>query len=152
MPELTFRDWNATVHSSAEEVLETMFFCSVFGQAASQPAFDAISARLRFEGDPSGTFTVGISLGAARLITANFLGLEPKETLPNDIEQVTSELASMMCGSILARNTTQQTFLLNHPEIVELTNAPPGALVVDFEIEDGFITTQLNFDTSNNGK
>ena len=151
MPEITSRDWIEIVHASAEEVLETMFFCSVFGKSESKPTSDAISARLRFEGDPSGTLTVGISMEAARLITSNFLGLELNETLPNDVEQVTSELANMMCGSILARNN-QKTFFLSHPEIVELTLAPPGALVVDLEIEDGLITTQLNFDASSDTK
>lgn len=157
MSEQLSTDWNRIVYDSVEEVLGTMFFCSVFGESKvgeskPNPCSDAVSARVRFEGDPSGALIVGISPDAARVITSNFLGTESEEPLPCEVEQVTCELANMMCGNILARNTSLKTFCLRQPEMVELTPPPAPCIAVTLQIEDGWFTTYLSFDGAANGQ
>lgn len=162
MSEQQSKEWNRIVCDSAEEVLGTMFFCSVVGESKvgeskvgesnPNPCSDAISARVRFEGDPSGTLTIAISLDAARVITSNFLGTELNEPLPREVEQVTCELANIMCGNVLARNTSLKTFCLSPPEIVELTPPLSHSIAVTLEIEDGWFTTYLTFDGAVNGQ
>ena len=145
MHDLTATDWAGIVYESAEQVLETMFFCRVFGKFSLRPSSDGVSARLRFEGDPSGSLTMGITPAAARLIASTFLGSEPNQTRPSEVEQVASELANIMCGNILARNASHKTFCLSHP-VVELTCPPCCSIAVNLEIEAGLFTTYLTFD------
>ena len=149
------QEWTATVANSAEEVLETMFFCSVIGQATTHLDSDTIWARLRFEGEPSGTLTVGISNASARLSTLHFLGLETaldnglNKSAPSlsQLQQITGELANMMCGNILGKRTPTRTYSLSHPEIVTSPpQTPEGSIVVALEIEEGQFTISLTFD------
>ena len=146
MHELTSSDWARAVYASTEQVLETMFFCTVFGKSLSKPSGDAVAARLRFEGHPSGSLTIGITPGAARRIASNFLGRELNDTQLSEVEQVASELANIMCGNILARNASQKLVCLSHPEIVELTVPRACSIAVDLEIEEGLFTASLTFD------
>lgn len=152
MHELTAADWAGIVYTSAEQVLETMFFCPVFGKSLARLSSDAVSASLRFEGEPSGCLTIGITPAAARLLASNFLGLEPDQTRPNEVEQVTGELANMMCGNILARNYSQKSLCLSHPQIVKLTSPSACSIAVNLDIEGGLFTTYLTFDGLEIGK
>ncbi len=123
MHDLTATDLAGIVYEPAEQVLETMSFCRVFGKSSLRPSSDAVSAHLRFEGDQSGSLTMGITPAAASLIASTFLGSEPNQTRPSEVEQVASELAS-----------------------VELTCPPCCSIAVNLEIGAGLFTTYLTFD------
>ena len=123
MPSLIVQDWVEVLLSSSEEVLETMFFCSIIGPASGNGREETISAKLRFEGIPSGTFTINVSTGAAREMSATFLGVEPHEVTENQLDQVVGELANMVCGNAMSRAALGKTLSLTHPEIFRSTDS-----------------------------
>lgn len=111
-------DLHRMLFDSAEAVLETMFFTGVTGDAepvaSSSPA---ISARLSFHGNPSGSFGVSVPLGTGRTIAASFLGVEEEALTESQIGEVVCELANMLCGSVLSRLESKTGFELVHPEL-----------------------------------
>ena len=69
------------LRASAEEVLETMFFCCLAGDDAKPESSGAetappppLSSRLSFRGAPSGVFEIGVSVPAARGSAAQLPG------------------------------------------------------------------------------
>jgi len=103
---------------SASEVLETMFFTSIVGDAAREDSgAGSLSASLTFRGNPSGKFGVSLSPGTPRSIAANFLGLEEEALSDAQIGEVVCELANMLCGSVLSRLEKHNRFELLQPEL-----------------------------------
>lgn len=158
MPSLVVLDWNAFLFAAAQEVLETMFFTSVYGISQGSATGNVLFSTLRFEGDPSGTVTIGISEGTVRPMAANFLGLEADEITSNQLEQVCSELANMVCGNVLSRTAADRTFRLTHPQTTQKM-VSSGAIIVTFEsiivnldIENGVFTSQIDFDSALHGQ
>jgi CheY-specific phosphatase CheX len=116
MPE---SDLGQLLSESATEVLETMFFTSTLSeQAPPEPvAGPGICATLSFQGDPPGRFGLRLPAGTARKIAASFLGKNEAEVSEIQIGEVVSELANMLCGSVLSRLEKETMFHLSHPEI-----------------------------------
>ena len=52
-----------------------------------------------------------------RRIAASFLGAEEAEVTEAQIGEVVSELANMLCGSVLSRVEKETRFELSHPEV-----------------------------------
>jgi CheY-specific phosphatase CheX len=135
--------------AAAGDVLETMFFSPLMGEATpdvshSEPAF---MARLMFSGGRSGSFAVRVSAGAASAIAANFLGEDTDVLEPGQVHDVICELANMICGSVLSRLDREAHFDLQHPELVETCSAPPpGSVCRFFEIQDGQVALCLQLD------
>lgn len=154
MPSLVVIDWNAILFAAAQEVLETMFFTSVYGTSQCSATGNVLFSTLRFEGDPSGTVTIGISEGTVRPLAANFLGLEADELTINQVEQVCSELANMVCGNVLSRTAADRTFRLTHPQthqkmVINGTKTVTfGSIIVNFDIENGVFSSQIDFDSA----
>jgi hypothetical protein len=116
---------------SAAEVLESMFFTGVAGEAPAEaiPADAAIWASLRFLGSPSGAFGVGLPRDAARRIAASFLGTETSEVSDTQTDEVICELANMLCGSVLSRVEGNARFDLSQPRpaAAPADSGSPGA-------------------------
>ena len=157
MSSAVVKSWNGIFYESAQEVLETMFFASVFGPADplyapnSDVSEQVVTAELRFSGNPSGRLQVSVTEGAARSIAGNFLGEDSLERISrNDVEQVIGELANMVCGSVLSRMDSQAVFSLSHPEVkpIEIPTLQQTAVVSSFELADGVMTSQIFFDTA----
>ena len=91
--------------AAASDVLETMFFSSVIGEApvSATPPANALAARLQFSGARGGAFGLRLTEEAARVIAANFLAEETDEPTEQQVQEVICELANMMCGSVLSR-------------------------------------------------
>ena len=151
------KSWNGIFYESAQEVLETMFFSSVFGPAEPlfSPSSDIreqiITAELRFSGTPSGRLQVSLNEAAARSIACNFLGEDrPELVSKSDMEQVLGELSNMVCGSVLSRMDAQAVFSLSHPELktIESPTQLHPAVVASFELADGVMTSQIFFDSA----
>lgn len=137
--------------SAVEEVLETMCFTGVVasGEGAGPPEADgtlpAIAVVLQFHGSPSGGFRVSVPLKLARAVGVAFLGREETEVSDSQAEEVVCELANMICGSILSRQS-KATFQITHPE-----PAPPEQDVSFesagarcwFDLGDGILTVSL---------
>jgi len=135
--------------AAASDVLETMFFSSVVGEApvTATPPADAIAARLEFSGARPGAFAVRLTLGAARVIAASFLAEETDEPTPAQVQEVICELANMMCGSVLSRLDRGARFDLGPPAMVDAAavTAPPEFSRA-FDIGDGEVAVFLQMD------
>lgn len=124
---MTTTDLDKALSESAEEVLETMFFATVIGEASATEPIppDSAAARLAFRGKPSGVFTVAACPSAARSLAAAFLALDEDEVAQERAREVVCELANMICGSVLSRLEPDELFELEHPEPVAVTGACP---------------------------
>jgi CheY-specific phosphatase CheX len=131
--------------AAAADVLETMFFTPVMGEAeVALPPASAVAARLHFAGARPGTFALRVSEPAAATIAANFLGEEVSQPTPGQVRDVICELANMICGSALSRLDSEAHFDLGHPELVEPIEAalPDGASRA-FDIGEGEVAVFL---------
>jgi chemotaxis phosphatase CheX-like protein len=145
MPE---QDFGQLISESVDGVLETMFFSAPLGPAEPEPGDAVLEARLAFQGHPSGNLDVRISERSARLLAAGFLG-EDEETLT---DSQPGELANMLCGSLVSRLETEESFELASPELVIASAAavaapedPPSACK-SFELENGILTVTLRLE------
>jgi CheY-specific phosphatase CheX len=106
-----------------EEVLEKMFFIQCLGEPREFSPEPEVVAHLRFEGDPSGSLTLRVTAGAARSVSADFMGAEEQDLSEQQIGDVVCELANMICGSVLSRVESATDFRLATPQIVTRSNS-----------------------------
>lgn len=142
---------NEAMSAAAADVLETMFFSPVMGEAASDASCSepVLMARLKFSGGRSGSFTIRVSARAAATIAANFLGEETDDPEPAQVRDVVCEMANMICGSVLSRLDREAHFDLQHPELVEACGEPAlGSVCSLFEIEGGQVALCLQLDSA----
>jgi CheY-specific phosphatase CheX len=131
--------------AAAQDVLETMFFATVFGNAeAAEPSLEPeLLARLTFRGTPSGVFHLCVPRGTARSIAADFLGAEEEADLTEaQVEGVVCELLNMISGDALSRLESKETIELTPPSLVNALELPPEADVIriSLELESGTLT------------
>jgi len=138
---VTAAEIQETLRLSAAEVVETMFFAELLGEAPARE--DGLTAKLGFHGGPSGVFTVEVSGCAARSLAAAFLALDEAEVSGEHAAEVVCELANMICGSALSRLEPDATFDLDHPVVVPSGAAEPGAVVRSFDLGDGVLSLSL---------
>jgi len=146
MPDMAVAE---SLAAAAADVLETMFFSTVIGEApvSATPPADAVAARLRFSGARSGVFTLRVTEGAAQVIAANFLAEETSEPTKPQVEEVVCELANMMCGSVLSRLDRGAHFDLGAPAVADAAEiAVAGAVSRAFDIGDGEVAIFLSMD------
>jgi hypothetical protein len=115
-------------------VLERMFFIQCLLEPQEFVSEPEVAAQLTFEGDPSGELTLRITAGAARSVSADFLGAGESDLSEQEIGEVVCELANMICGSVLSRVESSSTFRLATPRILVppaesdgCTEVPPGS-------------------------
>jgi hypothetical protein len=137
---------------AVEEILEIMYFQTVLASAegTAPPNADSdgpsLTAEVRFQGNRSGRFRVGVPIKLARLLGAAFLGRDEAEVSDSDAAEVVCELANMICGSVLSRLERQATFEITHPVLI-----PPEQGVSFegdsasrwFDLEDGMLAVSL---------
>jgi len=111
----TENDLQASVLSSATDVLESMYFTSVMGTSEVPLSGAGWIAGLEFQGELSGSFTLRMSLDTARLLAANFFGEEESDVTEAAIGDMVGEMANMICGSVLSRMERETHFKLTHP-------------------------------------
>ena len=114
-------EWHGLLAAAAAEVLETMFFASVYGppQAGADRAGPRMAARVGFAGTPNGVLTLSISTPAMRALAANFLASDDGDPLPvSQLEGVICELANMICGALLSQVKAAELFRLTSPELL----------------------------------
>jgi CheY-specific phosphatase CheX len=149
MPE---RDWAADVAAAAAEVLETMFFVTPVedaGDAAEAMAGEeAFAVRLTFEGEPCGCFALRLGRRAARTMAADFLAEEPDALSEEQVAGVVSELANMICGSVLSRGDTQSTFRLTPAGLLEDAGhfACDATVSQKLVLEEGLLSMSLGIE------
>ena len=143
---------SCSLREAVDEVLETMFFVQGEGPVVpGRPAEELIAAQVEFEGTPPGTLCLRISRRAAHAMAADFLGEDLGELPPARTLEVISELANMICGSVLSRVESQTTFRLSTPsatlEVGDLAPSPSsGASVYQVELPGGALSLMLRVD------
>ena len=135
---------------SAVEVVESMFFTSLAGDAEPSAASTGpwISARLTFHGDPSGRFGVRTPTETGRKIASSFLGLEESAVTEAQTGEVICELANMLCGSVLSNMEKETSFELAHPELDPPETGSPEGYTASrvFGLEEGPLTVWLELE------
>jgi chemotaxis protein CheY-P-specific phosphatase CheC len=134
---------------AAAEVLETMFFTTVVGDAAAEVSnAQCVSVRLSFHGNPSGRFGVRVPLETGRKMAESFLGTEDESPSEAQIGEVVCELANMLCGSLLSRLGKGTRFELSSPEIdPQETGCPEEGTRINrvLEVDSGTLGVWLEF-------
>jgi CheY-specific phosphatase CheX len=161
------QNYDELVSGAVESVLETMFFSIPLGPAEPETGAAVLEARLAFHGRPSGILGVRLSAASARILAAGFLG-EDEETLTDaQPGEVVCELANMLCGSLVSRLESEESFDLSSPELVPagsladagsepLTTARQSAQAASvvrvfsesFELENGILSVTLQLEAA----
>ncbi|HWD00320.1 MAG TPA: chemotaxis protein CheX [Candidatus Sulfopaludibacter sp.] len=137
-----------------DAVLETMFFCAVLGPAEPATGGEILEARVAFRGRLSGTLGVCLSESSSRLLAAGFLGEDEESLTDAQPGQVVCELANMLCGSLVSKLESEESFDLASPELLPCGNetvAGSGASPVarqSFELEGGILTVTLHLESA----
>ena len=143
------------LQASVEEVLEKMFFVRELINDAGDPAANAadqtgLAAYLEFEGRPSGALLLNISRAASRSMAADFLGACEDDLSMSQVEEVTCELANIICGSVLSRLESDAPFRLAPPRIIACQSNPAATPENShgFTLANGHLAVQLSFQRS----
>ena len=146
---MTKQNPDQLISEAVDAVLETMFFSAVLGPAEPETGDEILEARVAFRGRLSGTLGVRLSETSARLMAAGFLGEDEDSLTDTQPDQVACELANMLCGSLLSKVESEESFDLASPELVPVesetvavSDAPPAARQ-SFELEGGILTVTL---------
>lgn len=134
------------VTTVTREVLETMFFAEA-EPVECRHADQYLAARVRFSGDrpeqPGGELTVMLSRELALAVTAGFLAEDTEEVTAEQLDQVSCELANIICGAILSRLHPNARVSLSVPELAapdfheaahQCFATPEGALAVTIRL------------------
>jgi CheY-specific phosphatase CheX len=137
------------VAGAVRDVLETMFFTCVYGDAPGGRGDEGLEARVLFGGQRPGEFRLAISPRAAREIAASFLGLEDERQIGEEqVRDVVCEVANMVCGSALSRLAPDLAVELKPPRLAEPGAAgnPCWQTIRTFDLGDGSLTAAIRFE------
>jgi CheY-specific phosphatase CheX len=127
------------------EVLETMCFEFPVDEPSEggPPEGDAVQAMAQFDGSLRGQLHVALAGAAARRLAAAFLGLEESEVGEQQVLQMASELANMLCGATLSRLEPHGRLRIATPEAGR--GGPPcaGHCWLWFPLEQGAVAATL---------
>ena len=158
------RNYDELVSGTVDTVLETMFFSTPLGPAEPETGAAVREARVAFHGRPSGALGVRLSAASARILAAGFLGEEEESLTESQPGEVVCELANMLCGSLVSKLESEESFDLAAPELVDAGSDVPGSLPVtrqsaqaasvarafskSFELENGILTVTLHLEAT----
>ncbi len=151
---MTDLNFDQLLSATVDSVLETMFFSAVWGPAEPETSGAVLESRLAFHGRPCGTFALCLSEPAARLLAAGFLGEDVETLTGSQTSQVVCELANMLCGSLVSKLESDESFDLAPPVLFPFgseTADGPGAPIAarqSFEIEGGILTVTLHLEAA----
>ncbi len=138
---------------AAQQTLEKMFFAVPDSVSADRrrPPGELIAAGLLFHGSPGGRFGIVASEPLARVLAANFLGVD--EVSDTHVVDVVSELTNMICGAALTKLESDAAFALDAPRTIRIpADQPAPEFVADtpsfarLEFPEGTLALFLSFD------
>ncbi|MGH9586200.1 MAG: chemotaxis protein CheX [Acidobacteriaceae bacterium] len=142
-------DFQSLMTSSADEVLNSMFFVGVEsnGDESAAAAEEWIAARMTFRGPLSGAFGIGAPLRTARTLAANFLGQDEAEIQDAQMQEVFCELSNMICGSFLSRLGNESVYDLSHPVCDDAASpAEEGVVCRWLQLDEGQLRVWLRME------
>lgn len=150
------------VSSSAEEVLETMFFTQVVGKRQPEPDAAArekpyLTVRMCFLGgaenagasataQPGGHVDVEVSRDGAQWIASSFLAADDGSVPQHKVADVICELTNVVCGRIMSQIASVSGFTMLSPEVIRSSSQEwPHAVGYEesFQLERGWLTVRL---------
>lgn len=143
-------NYDQLVSETVDGVLETMFFSMPLGPAEPETGAAVLEARVRFHGRPSGAIGVCLSAASARILAAGFLGEDEEMLTDPQPGEVVCELANMLCGSLVSKLESEESFELASPELVPAGSDPlelPAARQ-SFQLENGILTVTLRLEAN----
>jgi CheY-specific phosphatase CheX len=143
------RNYDELISGAVDTVLETMFFSTPLGSAEPEVGAEVLEARVAFQGRPSGTLGVRISAASARILAAGFLGEDEGALTDSQRGEVLCELANMLCGSLVSKLESEESFDLTSPELVQAGSDDVETLPVarqSYEVENGILTVTLTLE------
>jgi CheY-specific phosphatase CheX len=144
---LTEHSIHQALRDAVLEVLEKMFFIEPADQPLdpSAPAGPAVHVEMNFEGDPPGRFRMSLANPAAALIAADFLGENIDSVTAHQVDEVSKELANMICGAVLSRVESSASFRLSAPGLLDRDALPPAfpGTVCAVETGSGILTAGI---------
>ena len=148
MPE---QNYDELVSGAVDTVLETMFFSMSLGRAEPETGASVVKARVAFHGRLCGALGVSLSGATARILAAGFLGEDEQSLTDAQSGEVVCELANMLCGSLVSRIESEESFDLTSPELVRtgddfLESCPVARQ--SFEVENGILTVTLHVENA----
>jgi len=137
---------------AAHEVLETMFFVSVEGDAnwADAAGVDCRYISIEFHGPLEGRMSLAASMDAAPPLAAGFSGRDESELTSEDINGVLCEMANMLCGNLLSRLENDALFSLSAPRVSGVEDGGVGVCRV-FDLGIGAIRVCVSVNQSGSG-
>lgn len=137
--QMTNPEFERLLSEVVQSVLETMFFVEPMGPAQPEKDEAVIESCVAFHGHPSGKLVVCVPLTAARPLAAAFLG-EDEETLHDSQPgEVVCEFANMLCGSLVSKIESEDSFALDPPELSPVGDCTPS------EEDVGSITARCSY-------
>jgi len=154
----------AILLSSAEEVLETMFFTQVVGKrplvqdADRQPSEKPyLAVRLCFLGGldssgnspsrrPGGQLDVEVSREGAQWIASSFLAADDGAVPQHRVADVICELTNVVCGNVMSKIASEWGFSMLSPEVIRGPSSEwPYEIRYEesFQLERGWLTLRL---------
>jgi CheY-specific phosphatase CheX len=138
------------IFEAVNSVLETMFFTVPFGISQEEVGSSSVKVRVAFRGCPSGELDVCVSDRSARILASSFLGEDEEHLTAIQSGEVVCEMSNMLCGSLISRLESEQSFDLDSPQIIlhetefegDSTTCTVGREC--FEIEGGTLTVSLH--------
>ncbi len=126
-------EWEQVLRDVISEVLEAMFFAMVdFEEGGPVRSFDYESEIHLLNHKGRIAISLRVSEEFARMLTANFLGIEENQVKDDDLEDSLKELANMVGGGYHAR-INDPDWQLGIPKVwklgvegVDTTQAPAG--------------------------
>lgn len=119
---------DACLAEAAREVLETMFFLAIEGEAAwaDVGAREHRHVAMEFDGPLAGRMDLAVSMDVAPMLASGFAGRDEAELTAGDVDGVLCEMANMLCGSLLSRLENEALFSLSTPRVSEGAGDAPG--------------------------
>lgn len=130
-------EWEQVLKDVISEVLETMFFAMVeFGECGAEDRSWDYESEIDLL-NHKGRICISLRVGEefAKMITANFLGIQEHQVAEDDLKDSLKELANMVGGGYQAR-ITDGVWQLGIPRVCrigpEATDATPRAAALGF--------------------
>jgi CheY-specific phosphatase CheX len=157
MPEVAVQPALAqALRDAVAEVLEKMFFIRILENPRPAAEISApgegsspeseILTQVTFHGEPPGKLSLRLERRVARAIAADFLGEEEPELEEREVEDVTRELANMVCGTVLTHVESAVLFGLDEPQLADASapecGRPESAMHV-FPIGAGVLKVKI---------
>ncbi len=137
------------LRGAVDAVLETMFFSTLLGPAEPDTGTAVLEAHVSFHGRPSGSLAVCLSEPSARLLASGFLGEDEEVLTDSQPGEIVCELTNMLCGSLVSKLESEQSFALGSPELVgaatraDAARDDPPTVRQSFQLENGILTVTL---------